>query len=91
MAIGDTFRSTEDLHQVAKDIGIQLGRGHTNQIAPELDQQLRREQLRVLERDEQRIHQVLKDLSHETVIAWNQFKSKAEKLGITQNLTSKTP
>ena len=52
LSIGDSFRSTEDLYQVARDVGVQLGRGHINQIAPELDQQLRQEQVRVLNRDE---------------------------------------
>lgn len=80
MSIGETFRSVEDLRQVAEDVGVQLGRGHTNQIAPELDQQLRREQLRVLERDAEKIKQARRELATETLVAWNQFKKRAEEL-----------
>ncbi len=83
MSIGETFRSTEDLYQIARDVGVQLGRGHTNQIAPELDQQLRREQIRVLDRDEEHIKSARKDLARETIIAWRQFKASAEELGLT--------
>jgi hypothetical protein len=80
MSIGETFRSVEDLRQVAEDVGVQLGRGHTNQIAPELDQQLRREQLRVLERDAEKIKQARRELATETLIAWKQFRKRAEEL-----------
>ena len=82
MSIGETFRSAEDLYQVARDVGVQLGRGHANQIAPELDQQLRREQLRVLDRDEELIKLERMDLARETLVAWDQFKSSARELGL---------
>lgn len=71
--IGESFESPEELGEVAYDIGVQLGRGHPNQIGAPLDLQLRREQMRILERDHDEIRQAVDDLTALTLDAWEQF------------------
>lgn len=77
--IGKSFQSVEDLYEVAYDIGAQLGRGHTNQIASPLDIQLRREQINFLSIYEDDIKKVCLDLANETVDAWEKFCSHTKK------------
>ena len=77
-SIRETFQSPEELAEVAYDIGVQLGRGHPNQIASPLDLQLRREQLRLLERDEERIKATTKNLALEVTEAWQRFRTAQE-------------
>jgi hypothetical protein len=72
-SITETFQSPEELAEVAYDIGVQLGRGHPKQIASPLDLQVRREQLRLLERDEARIKATTEDLALEVTAAWKKF------------------
>jgi hypothetical protein len=76
--IGESFASPAELAEVAHDIGIQLGRGHPNQIGAPLDLQLRREQMRLLDRDEERIKQARRDLADLAVAAWERFRKEVE-------------
>lgn len=78
VSIEKTFQSVEELKEVVFDIGIQLGRGHPKQIATPLDLQLRREQLRLLSRYENRIKETRLQLAQMTVAAWKQFCAKAQ-------------
>lgn len=73
VSIGDSFRSPEELAQVVFDIGVQLGRGHPNQIAAPLDEQLRREQLRRLARDQRRLERASRELADRVTRAWRSF------------------
>jgi hypothetical protein len=76
--IGESFESPEELGEVAYDIGVQLGRGHPNQIGAPLDLQLRREQMRILERDHDKIKQAVEDLTLLSLEAWQQFGKSAK-------------
>lgn len=74
-SIRQTFRSPAELAEVAYDIGVQLGRGHPNQIASPLDLQLRRELMRLLERDEPHIEAACRSLAAEVEDAWRRFRA----------------
>ena len=49
LRVATSLESPEELAGVARDVGIQLGRGHTRAIASPLDSQLRRAQLTLLD------------------------------------------
>ncbi len=67
------FTSPAGISEVAFDVGLQLGRGHVKQIAQPLDLQLRREQMRLLDRDAQKIKSTCRELADLVVRAWNRF------------------
>jgi hypothetical protein len=66
------------LGEVAYDIGVQLGRGHTNQVAPDLDLQVRRTLLRQLRRDENRIYEISLEMTELVNEAWGRFRRSYE-------------
>jgi len=74
-SIAETFQSPAEMAEVAFDIGVQLGRGHTNQIGAALDLQVRRELLRLLDRDEAQIKEISRDLAVRVVEAWEAFRT----------------
>ena len=67
--------SPSELAEVAYDVGVQLGRGHPNQIGADLDLQVRRELLRLLDRDEEEIKEISQDLTVQVVAAWEAFRA----------------
>lgn len=73
VAIGESFRSYEELAEVVYDAGVQLGRGHVKHIATPFDRQLRREQLEVLDRHEPEIEQTCREFVEQTIAAWKTF------------------
>ncbi len=79
LEIGKTTQSIEEMAEVAYDVGVQLGRGHTNQIAAPLDVQLRREQLSLLASTEAQIKKMCLELTDEVVAAWELFCDEVRK------------
>jgi hypothetical protein len=75
--IGESFESPAEIGEVAYDIGVQLGRGHPNQIGAPLDLQLRREQMRILDRDHDEIKRAVEELTSLSLEAWQQFANEA--------------
>ncbi|MCP4204057.1 MAG: DUF2252 domain-containing protein [bacterium] len=75
--IGESLVSPVELAEVAYDVGIQLGRGHSNQIGAPLDTQLRREQVRILDRDRDRLRQAVRELAELTLEAWQMFRTES--------------
>ena len=73
LEITTDFTSSEDISEVAFDVGLQLGRGHVKQIAQPLDLQLRREQMRLLDRDTEKIKSTCRELADHVTQAWNRF------------------
>lgn len=73
-SVTESFSSPAELAEVAFDVGVQLGRGHPNQVGAELDLQVRRELLRLLERDEDEIRAVTRSMAVEVVEAWEAFR-----------------
>ena len=75
--IGESLESPGELAEVAYDVGVQLGRGHSKQIAAPLDAQLRSEQMRILDRDRDKFGQAVRDLTKLTFEAWELFRSES--------------
>ncbi len=75
--IGQTIETIEELQEVAYDVGVQLGQGHPNQYDSTLALQLRREQVRLLDRDEARIKETSLALAQQVEQAWREFSSRA--------------
>ena len=73
--IDDDFTDPEQVAEVAYDVGVQLGRGHVKAIAQPLDLQLRREQMRLIDRDAEKIKASCRELATLAAEAWNQFKA----------------
>ena len=76
--IDRTIRTPEELLEVAYDVGIQLGLGHPNQYAEPLALQLRREQIRLLDRDEAWIREASAQLAEQIEQAWRDFSSRSQ-------------
>lgn len=76
--VEEAFAAPAETAEVAYDVGVQLGRGHTRKLEAELDKQLRREQLRLLDRDGDAIRAGGRELAGLTVDAWQRFKAAAE-------------
>jgi len=74
-SITETFQSPAEMAEVAFDVGVQLGRGHPNQIGADLDLQVRRELMRLLDRDEEQIREISRDLAVQVVEAWEAFRA----------------
>jgi hypothetical protein len=74
LSIEGELTSIDELREVAYDVGVQLGRGHPNQIGAPLDLQLRREQMRILDRDRELIKGERHDLAELVVEAWQRFR-----------------
>jgi hypothetical protein len=75
--IDQTIETVEELLEVAYDVGVQLGLGHPNQYEEPLALQVRREQVRLLDRDEDQIRQITQTLSQQIEEAWRQFSSRS--------------
>ncbi|MFQ5631582.1 MAG: DUF2252 family protein [bacterium] len=76
--IGKSFKTEDELAEVAHDVGLQLGHGHTRHIASPFDAQLKRSQLRLLSVTEPRIKRACIDLAKLTVEAWTTFRAGIE-------------
>ena len=76
LAIEDGFAGPTELAEVAYDVGVQLGRGHPNQIGAPLDLQLRREQMRLLARDRELVRRQRHELAELVVAAWERFRER---------------
>ncbi len=63
--------------EVVYDASVQLGRGHTHQIAAPLGPQLRQAQLTLMKRHESTIQGLIVQMVTETETAWMQFKAAA--------------
>ncbi len=73
--VEDDLSDPEEVMEVAYDVGVQLGRGHVKAIAQPLDLQLRREQLRLIDRDAEKIKAACRELAGLSADAWEQFKT----------------
>lgn len=73
VSITETFLSPDELAEVAYDIGIQLGKGHVKYVADPFSLQLRRDLIRLLVSNEDRIKQEREELTNLAVQAWEDF------------------
>jgi hypothetical protein len=76
--IDQTLESVLELGDVAFDVGVQLGRGHTNQIASPFDSDLREAQLRALHRHEAAIRHAAAELALSVTEIWQSIVSESD-------------
>jgi hypothetical protein len=74
--IDRTFRSPEELAEVAYDAGVQLGIGHPKLAATPFDQILRRQLLEHLDAHPGEIERLSGELADEVIEAWRRFASE---------------
>ncbi len=74
--IDRTFRSPEELSEVAYDAGVQLGIGHPKLAATPFDQILRRQLLEHLDAHPGEIEQLSAELADQVIEAWRRFASE---------------
>ena len=75
--IAESFETPNELEEVVRDVGVQLGRGHPNEVASQFDLQIRREQLRLLDDYRERMHRERRELAELVVAAWEEFRASA--------------
>jgi len=76
--IDKSIETIEELREVAYDVGVQLGLGHPNQYEEPLALQLRREQIRLLDRDELQVKEASRELAELVEQAWSDFSSRSD-------------
>lgn len=64
------FTTLRELADVAKDVGVQLGRGHPKSMEAPAGRPIRPELLRILQRDRQSLYEASERLSARVVAAW---------------------
>jgi hypothetical protein len=74
--IDRTFRSSEELAEVAYDAGVQLGIGHPKLAATPFDQILRRQLLEHLDAHPGEIERLSGELADQVIEAWRRFASE---------------
>ncbi len=83
------IESPEVLRDIAYDVGLQLGRGHVNQIAAPLDAQLRRAQKSFIEHHQEDLQEAIIDMTQMVTEAQARFAEEAE--GMTVGEEPSTP
>ena len=73
LKIGSTARTPDELAEVVYDVGVQLGRGHPNQIAAPLGRQLRQALSAMIDEHEMAILDAVRRLADEVYAAWSRF------------------
>ncbi len=84
LSIPLSFRTPQDLFDIARDVGAQLGRGHPKNIADPYEGMLRRAILSSVNSFEVDIETAIRNLTHETIAAWEWIREEAAKLASTQ-------
>ena len=72
-----TLISHAELGEIAYDVGVQLGRGHTKQIAAPLDHQLRRREREIVDEHERALRRNIGEFVERTEAAWRRFRDAA--------------
>ncbi len=78
LSIPQSFETAQDLFDVARDVGAQLGRGHPKSIADPYESMLRRALLFEIDNLEADIMAAIRDLSRRTIAAWQQVRAQAD-------------
>jgi len=77
LSVANTLRSPAELSEVALDVGVQLGRGHPNQLDAGRHGHIRRGQLAALDLYESELRRVIRQLTLDTAEAWQRFRAAA--------------
>ena len=77
LSIRTSFQTPKDLHDIAADVGVQLGLGHPRNISDSESSGLRSTMVSTVERLQEQIEQAIADLTRQTVAAWHEFRREA--------------
>jgi len=77
LSIRTSFQTPKDIHDIAADVGVQLGLGHPRKISDPASSGLRSKQVSTLEELHEEIKLTISDLTQQTIAAWQQFRSEA--------------
>ena len=76
LSIVRSFLTPEDLFDVARDVGIQLGRGHPRSIADPYETMLRRGLLLTLSDIQPEIELAIREMTPQVIAAWERFRDE---------------
>ena len=91
LSITASFQSLEDLGGISYDVGVQLGLGHPKGMQDPDEATLRRALSRVTKEWEDDLHRTIRELTLQTVMAWQQFCAEAESLRIDETPPTGSP
>jgi len=77
LSIRTSFQTPGDIHDIAADVGVQLGLGHPRNISDSESSGLRSKMVSTVERLQEQIEQAIADLTRQTVAAWHDFRREA--------------
>ncbi len=83
LSVPQSFQTPQDLFDVARDVGIQLGRGHPKSIADPYEGPLRRALLEEVTGLEAEILAAIADMTRWTIAAWEKARDQAAAAGGT--------
>lgn len=83
LSVPQSFQTPQDLFDVARDVGIQLGRGHPKSIADPYEGPLRRALLEEFSGLEADILAAIADMTRWTLAAWEKVRDQAAAAGGT--------
>lgn len=73
------IQSIEELREIARDVGHQLGKGHVRQIAEPMTPQLRRANRDALDRTRGQIIAVSEELAGEVTVGWRDLRGQVDR------------
>ncbi len=77
LSVPGSFRTAQDLFDVARDVGVQLGRGHPKGVADPYETMLRRALLASVGRFEADVAAAVRQLTRRTIAAWERLRFQA--------------
>ena len=87
LSIRTSFQTPKDIHDIAADVGVQLGLGHPRHISDTESSGFRSSLASTLEMFREEIKHAISDLTRQTIAAWQQFHREATtgKTGTSRN------
>ena len=77
LSIRTFFQAHTDLSEIAADVGVQFGLGHSRNISDSDSSAIRSTMVSILARLQDEIEKTISDLTRQTVTAWEQFWAEA--------------
>ncbi len=77
LSISTSFQTPKDIHDIAADVGVQLGLGHPRHISDTDSSGVRATLASTLEMFREEIKQAISDFTRQTIAAWEQFRREA--------------
>jgi hypothetical protein len=82
LSVEDSFETSDELREVAYDVGVQLGLGHVRDVAAPFDRMLREGQLALVRRYRDNLLTGSTNLAADVTAAWERFSQESARLGL---------